>query len=124
LNKAALNDFMGNYYLTVRFTNARESKLLNTKYRKKNYATNVLTFSYEKYPNVIADIVICLPIIYAECKEQNVGYLDHLTHMIIHGTLHAIGYDHECSNDALIMEKLEEKILNLLSISSPYAQKT
>ena len=104
----------------MRFTNSQEGKHLNQKYRNKKYATNVLTFSYEKSPNVIADIVICLPVIYAECRKYRVGRLEHLAHMLVHGTLHALGYDHERLKDASVMEKLEEKILKSQGIDSPY----
>ena len=104
----------------MRFTNSQEGKYLNQKYRDKKYATNVLTFSYEKSPNIIADIVICLPVIYAECRKYRVGKFEHLAHMLVHGTLHAIGYDHERLKDASAMEKLEEKILKSLGIDSPY----
>ena len=80
----------------------------------------MLTFSYEKTPNIIADIVICLPVIYAECKEYKVGRFEHLAHMLVHGTLHALGYDHESPEDASVMEKLEEKILKSQGINLPY----
>ena len=73
--KAALIDFTGDYFFLVRFTNSQEGKYLNQKYRNKKYATNVLTFSYEKSPNIIADIVICLPVIYAECRKYKWGDL-------------------------------------------------
>ena len=80
----------------------------------------MLTFSYEKSPNIISDIVICLPVIYAECRKYRVGRFEHLTHMLVHGTLHALGYDHERLKDASVMEKLEEKILKSHGIDSPY----
>ena len=104
----------------MRFTNSQEGKHLNQKYRNKKYATNVLTFSYEKSPDIIADIVICLPVIYAECREYKVGRFEHLAHMLVHGTLHALGYDHDNLKDASVMEKLEEKILKSLGIDCPY----
>jgi len=120
VKKAALIDFTGDYIFLVRFTNSREGKYLNQKYRNKKYPTNVLTFSYEKTPNVIADIVICLPVLYAECREYKLGRFEHLTHMLVHGILHALGYDHQSLKDASIMEKLEEKILKYQGIDSPY----
>ena len=120
MKNAALIDFTGDYFFLVRFTNSQEGKYLNQKYRNKKYATNVLTFSYEKAPNIIADIVICLPVIYAECKKYKVGRVERLTHMLVHGTLHAMGFDHESPKDASVMEKLEEKILKSQGIDSPY----
>ena len=62
--------------------------------------------------------------IYAECREYKVGRIEHLVHMLVHGTLHAMGYDHESRKDASVMEKLEEKILKSQGIDSPYIQKT
>ena len=62
--------------------------------------------------------------IYAECREYKVGRIEHLAHMLVHGTLHAMGYDHESRKDASVMEKLEEKILKSQGIDSPYIQKT
>ena len=120
IEKAASKEFIGYSNFTVRFTNSSESRSLNGNYRKKNFATNVLTFSYEKWPNIIADIVICLPVIYTESEKNNISRFHHLTHMLVHGTLHAVGYDHEIPSDAKNMEKLEEKILRSLGIDSPY----
>ena len=120
VKNAALIDFAGDYFFSIRFTNSREGKYLNQKYRNRKHATNVLTFSYEKSPNIIADIVICLPVIYAECRKYGVGRFEHLTHMLVHGTLHAMGFDHESPKDASVMEKLEEKILKSQGIDSPY----
>ena len=124
LEEASVKNLNRDCILTIRFTNSHEGKMLNTKYRNKKYATNVLTFSYETCPTVIADIVICLPVIYSECQRKKIGRLEHLAHMVVHGTLHALGYDHENPRDAQIMEKLEEKILELLGIDSPHIEKT
>ena len=90
VKNAALIDFTGDYFFLIRFTNSQEGKYLNQKYRNKKYATNVLTFSYEKSPNIIADIVfVCRDI--CRMQEYKVGRFEHLAHMLVHGTLHAMG---------------------------------
>ena len=105
--------------ITVRFVGADEGRELNHSYRKKNYATNVLTFDYEHEP-CEADIVICAPIIEQEATEQNKALTDHYAHMLVHGTLHARGYDHERARDAKVMEALEVEILHSLKLQNPY----
>ena len=107
--------------LTLRFVNAAEGKKLNFAFRKKNYATNVLTFPYELSKNTLAaDIIFCLPVIQKEAKEQNKTLKAHLAHLVVHGCLHAQAYDHESLKDAAKMEVLEVKILQKLGFSNPY----
>jgi len=107
--------------LTLRFVNASESKKLNFAFRKKDYATNVLTFPYELSKNTLAaDIIFCLPIAQKEAKEQNKPLKAHLAHLIVHGCLHAQAYDHETKKDAGKMETLELKILQQLGFANPY----
>ena len=107
--------------LTLRFVNAAEGKKLNMAFRKKNYATNVLTFPYELSKNtLVADIIFCLPVIQKEAKEQNKSLKAHLAHLVVHGCLHAQAYDHEIKKDALKMEALEVKILQKLGFPNPY----
>ena len=107
--------------LTLRFVNASEGKKLNFTFRKKDYATNVLTFPYELSKNTLAaDIIFCLPIIQKEAKEQNKSLKAHLAHLIVHGCLHAQDYDHETKKDAGKMEALELKILHQLGFANPY----
>jgi len=107
--------------LTLRFVNATEGKKLNLAFRRKDYATNVLTFPYELSKNsLIADIVFCLPIIQKEAKEQNKTLKAHLAHLIVHGCLHAQGYDHELDKDAKKMESLEIQLLQSLGFANPY----
>lgn len=107
--------------LTLRFVNATEGKKLNGGFRKKNYATNVLTFSYELSKNsVVADIIFCLPIIQKEAKEQGKTLTAHLAHLIVHGCLHAQGYDHEVDKAAKKMEALEVKLLKKMGFPNPY----
>ena len=110
-----------NGLLTLRFVNATEGKKLNLAFRKKDYATNVLTFPYELSKNaLIADIIFCLPVIKKEAKEQNKTLKAHLAHLIVHGCLHAQGFDHESDKDAKKMESLEIQILQKLGFANPY----
>ena len=107
--------------LTLRFVNASEGQKLNFAFRKKNYATNVLTFPYELSKNTLAaDIIFCLPVIQKEIKEQSKSLKAHLAHLIVHGCLHAQAYDHEIKKDAEKMEALEVKILRQLGFTNPY----
>lgn len=107
--------------ITLRFVNAAEGKKLNASYRKKSYATNVLTFPYEhSKTQLIADIIFCLPIIQKEAKEQGKTLKAHLAHLIIHGCLHAQGLDHESDQEAKKMEALEIKLLKILGFANPY----
>ena len=107
--------------LTLRFVNATEGKKLNFAYRKKDYATNVLTFPYELTKNsMTADIIFCLPVIQKEAKEQKKLLKSHLAHLVVHGCLHSQGYDHEHEKEATKMESLEIKILEKLGSANPY----
>lgn len=109
--------------ITLRFVGQAEAKKLNLTYRHKDYATNVLTFPYDSSPEsyeVIADIVICLPVVEREAKEQKKELEQHLIHLIVHGTLHAQGFDHEEEVEAEAMEELEIAILKKLKQGNPY----
>ena len=107
--------------MTVRIVDAQEGQALNSGYRKKNYATNVLTFDYEQAPLVMADLVLCAPVVAAEAKEQGKSLQDHYAHLLIHGALHAQGYDHETSEaDAIEMETLEMFLMAELGLPCPY----
>lgn len=107
--------------MTVRIVNAEEGQALNHSYRKKNYATNVLTFDYARSPIVMADLVLCAPVVAHEAKAQGKSLQAHYAHLLIHGALHAQGYDHETSvADALEMETLEMLIMASLDLPCPY----
>jgi len=113
-----------NVQLTIRLVGAREGKMLNRTYRHKDYATNVLTFQYDSVPDgqssLLADIVICTPVLKREAREQGKPYLHHAAHLVVHGTLHALGHDHLNARDADAMESLEKEILARLRIPNPY----
>jgi probable rRNA maturation factor len=107
--------------LTLRFVNTAEGQKLNFAFRKRDYATNVLTFPYELSKNSLsADLIFCLPVIQKEVKEQKKSLKAHLAHLIVHGCLHAQAYDHEIKKEADKMEALEIKILHQLGFTNPY----
>ena len=108
--------------MAVRIVGVEEGQALNLQYRKKDYATNVLTFNYQYEPTVQADLVICGPVIEREAQEQNKTLEEHYAHMVVHGTLHAQGWDHETSEaDADEMEAYETDIMAELGFADPYA---
>ena len=108
--------------ITVRIVDAEEGQALNREYRNKDYATNVLTFDYTQEPVVTADLVLCAPVVAREAAENGKSLKDHYAHLLVHGTLHAQGWDHETSEeDADEMEAYETEILAELGIADPYA---
>ena len=107
--------------LAVRIVGEDEGRALNLQYRGRDYATNVLTFDYTREPVVTADLVLCAPVVAREAREQGKPLEDHYAHLLVHGTLHAQGYDHETGDaDALEMEALEVLLLGALGFPDPY----
>ncbi|AIJ49181.1 Endoribonuclease YbeY [Comamonas sp. PE63] len=109
--------------ITVRIVDAEEGRKLNREYRQKDYATNVLTFDYQQEPTVMADLVLCAPVVEREAQEQNKTLEEHYAHLLVHGTLHAQGWDHETSEeDAEEMEAYETDIMKEMGYEDPYAK--
>ncbi|MDO9095578.1 MAG: rRNA maturation RNase YbeY [Rubrivivax sp.] len=106
--------------ITVRVVGAEEGRELNRDYRQKDSATNVLTFDYQHEPVVMADLILCAPVIAQEAIEQRIDIAAHYAHLLVHGTLHAQGFDHEVEGDALAMEARESQILLALGFADPY----
>ena len=110
--------------LTIRIVEKEESRSLNHQYRGYDKPTNVLSFPFDAPPgielNLLGDLVICAPIVEQEALEQNKNQIAHWAHLVIHGTLHLLGYDHIEDDEAEIMESLETAILNSLGYPDPY----
>jgi probable rRNA maturation factor len=107
--------------IAVRIVGEEEGRELNRQFRGKDYATNVLTFDYAREPVVMADLVLCGPVVAREAREQGKPLKDHYAHLLVHGTLHAQGWDHEGGEgDALEMEALEILLLGSLGVANPY----
>lgn len=113
-----------NFELTIRLVNIDESQQLNKQYRQKDKPTNVLSFPFEVPEgielNLLGDLIICAQVVEQEATAQNKALFDHWAHMVVHGCLHLLGYDHINDSDAQEMEALETKILAKLLINNPY----
>jgi probable rRNA maturation factor len=119
----ALRDSHEDDQITIRIVGETEGRALNCSYRgkAKDYATNVLTFEYSSQPFVNADIVLCAPVIAREAIAQSKLLEAHWAHLVIHGVLHAQGYDHETNErDANVMEALEVLLVQSLGYANPY----
>lgn len=110
--------------ITVRCVESEESQQLNHDYRGKNKPTNVLSFPFESpaefFVPLLGDLVICADVVRIEAQQQNKTVLAHWAHMIVHGCLHLLGYDHINDSEADEMESLEIKILRQLGYNNPY----
>jgi probable rRNA maturation factor len=107
---------------TVRVVDADEGRRLNREFRHKDYATNVLTFDYQRTPIVVADLVLCAPVLEAEAQAAHTPLEAHYAHLLVHGTLHAQGYDHERARQARVMEARETELLLSLGFADPYTR--
>ena len=107
--------------ITVRIVDAEEGRALNRDFRQKDYATNVLTFDYQHAPVVMADLVLCAPVIEAEAAAQGTPLPAYYAHMLVHGALHAQGWDHEDDEEAEAMEARESAVMATLGFADPYA---
>jgi len=118
---------LGPAELTVRFVDSAEGQVLNRDYRGKDYATNVLTFAYNEGEELLddeptqADIILCTDVLQREAEEQKKTVEEHAAHLVVHGVLHAQGYDHEHDEEAEEMEQFERDIMEVLGYPDPYA---
>lgn len=119
---------LGPAELTIRFVDSTEGQNLNRDYRGKDYATNVLTFAYNEGEELgedeptQADIILCTDVLQSEAAEQKKTVEEHAAHLVVHGVLHAQGYDHEHDEEAEEMEQFERDIMEVLGYPDPYAE--
>lgn len=124
--ETSLQRYSQRFSLCIRIVDSDESQNLNNQYRGKDKPTNVLSFSFDMpecvdaETEILGDLVVCASIVADEAKEQNKALFDHWAHMIVHGVLHLLGFDHIKDSEALEMEQLERDILAVLSIADPY----
>lgn len=123
--KAALTEHRkGRTEVNIVIVDEVAGRELNSAFRQKNYATNVLSFPYDPLPHertaLLGDVVFCAPVVAREAAEQSKSSRDHFAHLTVHGVLHLLGYDHESATDAEQMETLERQILAKLRVADPY----
>ncbi|NQZ20528.1 MAG: rRNA maturation RNase YbeY [Colwellia sp.] len=122
--ETALGHYNKDFELTIRIVAIAESQALNHQYREKNKPTNVLSFPFEVPEgielNLLGDLVVCADVVAKEAQEQHKKLNHHWAHMVIHGCLHLLGFDHIDDNEATEMEALETRLLKELDISDPY----
>ena len=125
--EAASDDEPAEYELAVRLVDEAESQALNKQYRFKESPTNVLSFPFDDLAGLppggarpLGDLVICAPVVLREAAQQRKKAEDHWAHMVVHGTLHLLGYRHETDDQAVLMETLEKTILTGFGIENPY----
>ena len=118
--KWAKNTIRVDTEVAIRLVDEDEGRALNSTYRGKDYATNVLTFPLTETPHLMGDIVVCAPVVMAEAAAQNKSLEAHFAHLTVHGVLHLHGYDHEIEAQAELMESLEITILQKLGYANPY----
>jgi probable rRNA maturation factor len=123
LNKT-ISQFQESAELTVRIVDTEESHQLNHDYRGKDKPTNVLSFPFEAPPgmelDLLGDLIICRQVVEKEAEEQNKPLLAHWAHMVVHGSLHLLGYDHIEDDEAEEMESLETEIMQTMGFEDPY----
>jgi probable rRNA maturation factor len=108
--------------IAVRIVDADEGRRLSREFRRQDHATNVLTFDYEREPVIVADLVLCAPVLEAEARAARLPLEAHYAHLLVHGTLHAQGHDHLRVRDARVMEARESALLLALGFADPHAR--
>ncbi|MCH1929138.1 rRNA maturation RNase YbeY [Shewanella sp. A25] len=124
--KTAIGNSMDKAELTIRIVDPRESQMLNSTYRGKDKPTNVLSFPFEAPPEIelplLGDLVICASVVENEADEQQKPLEAHWAHMVVHGCLHLLGYDHIEDEEAEEMESLETQLIEGLGFTDPYKE--
>ena len=124
--RIALRNTMNQAELTIRIVDEAESQTLNSSYRGKDKPTNVLSFPFEAPPVIdiplLGDLIICAPVVELEAKQQNKSLQAHWAHMVVHGCLHLLGYDHIQDAEAEEMESLETQLVESLGFNNPYKE--
>ena len=110
--------------VTLRLVGAREARALNRRFRRRDYATNVLSFAYPGQRPLAGDLAICAPVAAREARERGIDRDAHFAHLVVHGMLHLQGYDHAIEREAQRMERLETRILARLGYANPYGVST
>ncbi|MDT3336329.1 rRNA maturation RNase YbeY [Shewanella sp. SP1S1-7] len=122
----AIGNSMDEAELTIRIVDSRESQMLNSTYRGKDKPTNVLSFPFEAPPEIelplLGDLVICAAVVENEAREQQKPLEAHWAHMVVHGCLHLLGYDHIDDEEAEEMESLETQLIESLGFTDPYKE--
>jgi probable rRNA maturation factor len=116
----------GTYHVTVALTNDEEMRALNRTWRGRDAPTNVLSFPADEEicePGFLGDVVLAYGTARNEARDQDIELTDHVSHLVVHGVLHLIGFDHADDAQAEQMENLERKALASLGIADPYAEK-
>ncbi|MDQ6626873.1 MAG: rRNA maturation RNase YbeY [Pseudomonadota bacterium] len=108
--------------ITLRVVGRAEGRSLNRQFGQNDHATNVLTFAYQRQPRIVADLVFCAPVVEREAKTQGIDLAAHYAHLVVHGALHAQGFDHDADADAALMEARESAIVTALGFADPYAR--
>ncbi len=108
--------------ITVRVVGESEARSLNRDYRGKDYATDVLTFDYQRAPRVMADVVLCAPVVARDARERTRSLEAHYAHLLVHGVLHAQGFEHDSDEQARTMEGRESRVLLSLGFADPWAE--
>ncbi|KAB2825444.1 rRNA maturation RNase YbeY [Aliivibrio finisterrensis] len=121
---AVIPQFQPQAELTIRIVDEKESHELNHEYRGKDKPTNVLSFPFEAPPGIeidlLGDLIICRQVVESEAIEQNKPLLAHWAHMVVHGSLHLLGYDHVEDDEAEEMESLETELMQGMGFEDPY----
>ena len=124
--RIALRNTMNQAELTIRIVDEAESQTLNSSYRGKDKPTNVLSFPFEAPPEIdiplLGDLIICAPVVELEAKQQDKSLQAHWAHMVVHGCLHLLGYDHIQDAEAEEMESLETQLIESLGFNNPYKE--